>query len=107
MKPSGEVAVPLDATKKRGSVRVQLANLITFTMPPAAPGFGWEIAFHDPRFLKQRTEILPPKVAGEGSTVAFLATNVGATRLRFVLVPVSTDRSVLPIDQQDIAVTIR
>jgi hypothetical protein len=107
LKPSGEVAVPLDASKKSGSVTVRLANVVTFTMPPAAPGFVWEISFHDTRFLKQQTEFLPPKEAGAGSTVTFMATNLGTTRLRFVLVPASNDRSVSPIDRQDIAVTIR
>lgn len=107
IKPTGEVAVPLDAAKKRGGVTVRLANLITFTMPPSAPGFVWEISFHDTRYLKQQTPVTPPKVAGEGSTVTFLATNLGSTRLRFVLVPVSTAQAVAPVDQQDINVVIR
>jgi hypothetical protein len=107
MKPTGEVAVPLDATKKRGAVNVRLANLLTFTMPPAAPGLNWEISFHDTRFLKLQTPVLPPKVAGEGSTVTFMAINLGTTRLRFVLVPVSTAQAVAPVDQQDINVVIR
>lgn len=107
MKPTGEVAVPLDAAKKRGGVTVRLANLVTFTMPPAAPGFIWEISFHDTRYLKQQTPILPPKVAGEGSTVTFMATNIGSTRLRFMLVPVSTAQAVSPVDQQEINLVIR
>lgn len=106
MKPSGEVAVPLDAAKKRGTIRVEHSNVVTFTLPPAKPGLIWTISFHDTRLLKQQTPILPPKKAGDGPTVTFMAINLGSTRLRFVLVPESDAQSVAPVDQQDIAVTI-
>lgn len=106
IKPTGEVAVPLDATKKRGAVRVEHFNVMTFTLPPAKPGHKWAISFHDTRMLKQQTPILPPKTTGEGPTVTFLAINHGNTRLRFVLVPESDAQAVAPVDQQDITVTI-
>jgi hypothetical protein len=105
--PNGAVAVPLDAAKQRGSVTVRLANLVTFAMPPTAPGLVWQISFHDTRYLKQHTDFTPPQTPGAGATVSFVAVSMGTTRLRFVLVPVSLDRSVESVAQQNIVVEIR
>jgi len=107
IKPSGDVAVSLDAAKKRGVISVFLSNTLSLTLPPAGPGFNWQIAFHDMRFLKQQTDFRPPKTPDAGPTVTFLAVNMGSTRLRFVLVPVSSEASVTPIDQQEVAVKIQ
>lgn len=107
IKPNGTVEVTLDAAKKSGSITVKLANLITFTMPPADPSLEWQISFHDTRYLRQYSEFMPPKEPGAGSTVSFLAMSGGSTRLRFVLVPISESRSVRPQDQQEVRITIR
>jgi hypothetical protein len=107
LKPNGEVAVSLDAAKKKGSTSVLLANIITLTLPPTQPGFSWQIAFHDTRYLKQTTDIVPSKTGEEGSKVSFLAINTGSTRLRFLLVPVSGGASAIPTDQQEVTVKIQ
>jgi hypothetical protein len=103
LKPSGEVAVSLDAAKKKGSISVFLANILTLTLPPTQPGLAWQIAFHDTRYLKQTTEIVPAKNPEEGSKVSFM----GSTRLRFLLVPVTGGTSVTPIDQQEVVVKVQ
>ncbi len=107
IKPIGTVAVALNPAKKTGTITIRLANLVAFTLPPAEPNLKWEISFHDTRYLRQQTEFLPPQAEGEGATVSFLALATGSTRLRFVLVPVTAARSVKPVDQQEIRVTIR
>ncbi|MBM3855273.1 MAG: hypothetical protein FJ399_19315 [Verrucomicrobia bacterium] len=107
LKPRGAVAVKLDAAKKRSTVQAGLANLVTITMPPARPGFAWQISFHDSRYLKQQTDFTPPAAADAGPAISFLAINNGNTRLRFVLVPASTNLGVDPVDQQEVVFSIR
>ena len=107
LKFSGSVAVSLEAAEKRGRVTARLANLVAITLPPAPPGFEWQLAFHDTRYLKQHTGILLPQNPSEGSTVSFVAVTTGSTRLRFLLLPVTPGRAVDPLDQQELIVTIR
>ncbi len=107
IKPKGTVSVSLDGVKKRGAIRISLVNLLAITLPPAKPSLAWQISFHDPRFLKQHTDIMAPASPDQGATVSFIAVSPGATRLRFLLVPVSAGQSVDPVDQQEIMVTIR
>ena len=107
IKPRGTVSVSLDGVKKRGSITVALANLLAITMPPVKPGLVWQISYHDPRYLKQHSNFTAPTSPETGSTVSFVALVPGATRLRFLLVPADAGRSVDPVDQQEIIVTIR
>lgn len=107
VKAKGTVTVPLDAAKKRVSINASVANIVTLVMPPSPPGHVWQIAFHDTRFLKQQTEFVPPRTPEEGYSVSFLALSFGTTRLRFVLVPVSTGGPVNPVDQQDLIIRIQ
>lgn len=106
-KPAGTVAVALDAAKKKGAISVPLANELRLTMPPAPPGHAWQIALHDTRYLKQLSEFLPPKNAGEGTLISFLAMNLGTTRLRFLLAPQAGQSGVDPVDQYELQVRIQ
>ncbi|MSU51764.1 MAG: hypothetical protein EXS37_22185 [Opitutus sp.] len=105
--PKGTVKVVLDAEKKSTALAVKTHNLIAITFPPAAAGFGWQISYHDSRYLKQMTDIKPATVAGEGATISFLALNIGRSRLRFLLAPLGTDRESKPIDQQELVLTMQ
>jgi hypothetical protein len=107
LKPRGQAAVILDPAGKRTDQTVTFADLVTLTLPPAAPGRTWKIAVHDVRSLRQTTAILPPAAPGDGQTVAFLAIRSGVTRLRFVLVPDTGDRVADPVDTRDVVLTIK
>ena len=107
IKPRGATAVKLDAAKKRTTIQAGLANLVTITMPPARPGYAWQISYHDSRYLKQQTDFTPAAAADAGPTISFLAIGPGNTRLRFVLVPAGTNQGVDPADQQELVFTIR
>lgn len=107
IKPSGMVAAVLDPEKKSSALTMRANHLLTITLPPSAPGHAWQIAFHDPRYLKQMTELKPADVAEVGTTISFVAINIGRTRLRFLLAPIGSDREVRPIDQQELVLTIQ
>ena len=106
LKPRGQAAVVLDVAAQRTEQTVTFADLVTLTLPPAAPGRTWKIAAHDVRALQQTTAILPPAAPGTGQTVAFLAIRSGTTRLRFVLVPDTGDRVADPVATHDVVLTI-
>lgn len=109
IKPNKTVPVMLEAGKKLTTVEVGIQNLITLTLPPAEPGQAWQIAFHDPGYLKQTTEIKPAVMAGGGATVSFvvLRIGIGRTRLRFLLVPLAGGREARPVDQLEIILSIQ
>lgn len=107
IKAQGSVPIALSAEQKTTSASVKLFNEIVLTLPPPkAPGYVWQIAFHDVRFLKQTTDIRLAATNGAGPTISFIAKNPGRTRLRFVLVPEGPARETRPVDQQDIILTI-
>ena len=106
-KPNKTVAVQLDASKKSWAFNARVLNLLTITLPPAAANHLWQISFHDPRYLKQMSEIKSPANTEAGTTISFLVLNTGRTRLRFVLVPPNSDGAVTPIDQQEIIFTVQ
>ena len=107
LKPQGNAAVTLSADKKSSTATVELYNLITITLPaPKVPGYRWQISFHDARYLKQTTEIVPASAGGAGPTVSFIAATPGRTRLRFMLVPEGSGRVANPVDQQELVLTI-
>lgn len=101
------MAVALDGAKKKGGITVPLAHELVLTMPPAPPGHAWYIALHDTRYLKQTTDFVPARTPGEGPAITFLASNVGATKLRFLLAPVAQGAAVNPIDQYEVLVRIQ
>ncbi len=107
VKPRGQAPVVLDPAAKRTEQTVTFADLVTLTLPPAAPGLVWKIAAHDVRILRQTTAILPPAAPGAGQTVAFVAIRSGVTRLRFVLVPDTGDRVADPVDTHDVVLSVK
>ena len=107
IKAQGSLQVALSAEKKSTAASAQLFNLVTLTLPPPqARGYHWQISFHDARYLKQTTEIMPAGAAGAGPTISFIAVKPGRTRVRFMLVPVNSNRVVDPLDQQELVLTI-
>jgi hypothetical protein len=107
LKPQGTLPITLSVEKKSTAATAQLFNLITITLPaPKAPGYHWQISFHDTRYLKQTTEILPAAADSAGPTVSFIAKAPGRTRVRFMLVPASSARVADPVDQQELVLTI-
>ncbi len=108
IKAVGSATVTVDATNRRTSARVALANEVTLVLPPANPaGYVWQISAHDSRFLKQRTEITADADPEKGSTVAFLALRLGLTRIRFVLVKSAGQREIDPVDFREVELTIQ
>lgn len=105
--PKGEAPVTLRIPGRRTNHTAQFANRITITMPVENPAtHRWSIALHDDRFLKQLTDVLPPKEAETGQTISFLAVRSGTTRLRFVLLPAGSNREATPIAAHELVVTI-
>lgn len=105
--PEGEVAVVLSDDKKTNAVTAQLRNLIAITLPvPKAPGYRWQISFHDVRYLKQMTDIVPGKTPDAGPTISFMARLPGRTRVRFLLLPDTNDRVATPVDAQEVVLAI-
>lgn len=108
--PRGDVSVTLDASAKRTTHTVEVANRVHVTLPPADATHGWQISYHDARFLKQVTEVTPPKTPEGSATITFLAIKPTAgrtTRVRFVLLPVGAAREATPIDGHDLVLTIQ
>jgi hypothetical protein len=106
--PKGEAPVTLGSEGRRTTHTAQHANRITITLPPAdAATHKWHISSHDARFLKQLTDVLPPKPGETAQTITFLAIRTGTTRLRFVLLPISSAREATPIDAHDLVLTIQ
>lgn len=104
--PTGTVAVTLTPAEPFASEKAAFHSLLVVTLPPAPPDHRWQIAFHDTRFLQQRTPLEAAANASTGATVSFLVVNRGRTRLRFLLVPDDNRRSVDPIGQQNLVLTI-
>jgi hypothetical protein len=111
LKPKKTVAITLDPAKKTFTATARPLTQIDITLPPAEPGQVWQIAFHDPRYLKQLHEIKPSAAPGAGATVSFITAEVGMvvirTRVRFLLMPRSGEREMAPIDQQEFVLTIQ
>ena len=104
-KPEGSAAVVFAPGEKRQTLKAALANVVTVTLPAGASGTAWQIAQHDPRFLKLHADFQPPPRPAEGTTVSFVALTQGTTRLRFVLVPADA-RAATPLDHRELVVTI-
>jgi hypothetical protein len=107
LKPGGTVTLTVDAAKKQDTVAVPLTHVIELTLPAAAPGLAWQIALHDPRYLKQQTEFVPSKTPGGGPTISFIALALGSTRLRFLLTPVNGGGGVEPLADLELLVRIQ
>jgi hypothetical protein len=104
-KPEGSAEVAFAATEQRQTLRASLANVVTVTLPPAAPATVWQIALHDTRFLKLHADLQPGRAPGGGTVVSFVALTQGTTRLRFVLVPARAEAAA-PLDHRELVVTI-
>lgn len=105
--PKGDSPVALSTTSKRTTHTAKFAERILVTLPPADYStHQWEISFHDARFTRQLSEFQSPPTEGAGATVAFLATRLGTTRIRFVLLPRGAQREATPIDGHDLVLTI-
>ncbi len=107
VKPRGSSAIVLDTEEKSTAVEVKYEYLVKVTLPPIDPGLVWQIAFHDPRYLKQMHEIRPGEGPGAGATVTFLAISMGRSRLHFLLLPRAGAREADPIDRRELVLTIR
>ncbi len=104
-----EVTVPLDVTKTRTVIAAHVGDLVKLELPPVElAGYGWQVFLLDSRYLKQRTEILPPAAPGGRATVSFLATQAtpGKTTVRFLLVKLAAAREAQPVDGHDAVFTI-
>jgi hypothetical protein len=104
--PTRTIPVSLESEKKLNEVTVSLQNLVVITLPAAGPGYTWQISFHDPRFLKQMSE-LKPLAPNTPATVQFLTLHGGRTHLRFLLLPPHAGRDARPVDQQEVVLTIQ
>lgn len=103
----GTVKVTLETEKKSTEVSIRALNRIEVTLPAAPAGFGWQISFHDSRYLKQLSEVKPTILGGAGDLITFVAINRGKSRLRFLLAPLGNEREARPIDQQELVLTIQ
>ncbi len=110
LKPVRTVAVTIEPENKTRSIDVQPLTQVDITLPPTVGEQVWQIAFHDARYLKQVSEIVPAKVPGGGATVSFVTINPGRgirTRLRFLLLPRSGAREVAPMDEQELVLSVQ
>ncbi len=105
--PRGTVAVKLLSEKKVSELTISDEYMLVVTLPPSDAGHRWEISFHDFRYLQLLRDIHPPADPHAGATVTFMTRTPGRTRLRFVLLPLQASRSVDPIDQQELILTIQ
>jgi hypothetical protein len=114
MKPVGKAVVRVVPEQNPTQATVQLANEVAIVLPPARPGYEWQIVQHNAATLQQLTGIVPaPDATGE-FTVSFMATRVtqgesgarGATRLLFALVPSANQGGAEPADVRDIQITV-
>lgn len=110
VKASGEAPVALNPAAKRTEHSAKVANRITVTLPATNPATQvWAISFHDARYLRQTTDIVPPSGSTAAATVSFLAlqpTPGRTTRVRFVLLPAESGREATPIDTHDLVLKI-
>jgi len=106
IQPTGEVAANLTAEKKSTELEASAGNRIKITFPPTAAGHAWQISFHDTRYLKQMSEIQPGPAPDTGPSISFLALARGRTRLRFMLLPATRERTAAPVDHQEVVLSI-
>ena len=104
--PTGTTAITLTAENKAAEHALRRNHLLMLTLPPAAATHRWIISYHDTRYLKLMSDIQPSPNAQEGPKVSFLTLIAGRTRVRFVLLPVTEERVVQPVDQQELRLTI-
>jgi hypothetical protein len=104
--PTRTIPMTLDRDKKVNEATISLQNLVAITLPHADPGYTWQISFHDPRLLKQMSE-LKPLAANAPATVQFLTIHTGRTHVRFLLLPPNAGRDARPVDQQEVVLTIQ
>lgn len=107
IKPKGTVKVALETAKKVTTIGLKMEHLLVVTLPPVPTGLGWQIAFHDSRYLKQVSDLKPASAVDAGATISFVSLVRGKTRLRFLLVPTGNDREVRPVDQQELVLEIQ
>jgi hypothetical protein len=104
--PKGVVTIALDAAKKPTEATAKFDYLITIVLPPpGVEGTVWQISFHDSRYLQQVTDITP--AADRSAQISFRTKQPGRTRVRFVLVPSTTDRAVAAVDSQELILVIQ
>jgi hypothetical protein len=108
-----EVTLALEVGKTKTTFNIKVGDLVTLELPPVdAPGFGWQVFMKDGRYLKQTTEVVPPKSAGGGATVKFLAmlsterASNNRTTVRFLLIKQDGSKESQPIDGHDAIFTI-
>ena len=104
--PTRTIPITLDSDKKINEATISLQNLVVITLPHAEPGYAWQISFHDPRILKQMSELKPP-AADALATVQFLTIHAGRTHLRFLLLPRNAGHDARLADQQEVVLTIQ
>jgi hypothetical protein len=103
----GEATVMFKPGSKRTEQAVELNNRVTVILPPTEANQTWQIAFHDARSLPQLAAATPSKEPGGGTSIVFFASRPGTTRLRFVLVPLTSGREAIPTDAHDVVLTVR
>jgi hypothetical protein len=104
--PHGTTLVQVERGAQHSrTITTRIANLLTIGLPAPDPvGYIWEIAAHDTRILKQRSELAPTGPGGAWQ-VNFFVLRGGRTRVRFVLVPpAGTVRD--PVDLEEVVVSV-
>lgn len=104
--PTGESALVLSSDATRTTLATKPGHRITLTLPvPRAADHAWQIAWHDPRYLRP---LVTPAPGGDttGPVLRFLALRPGNTRLRFALLPVQAVREAIPADLQEVVLRI-
>lgn len=109
LKATRTIPVVLETAKKSTAVTAQIATELKLELPPVkVAGFRWQVFAHDPRFLKQTSEVTPTTGVPGGSSVTFLVLGLSPrpTKIRFLLVREDTPKENNPVDIHDVIVTV-
>jgi len=108
LKPNGQVTARLESHGQRVTLVAKLGNEVVLQLPPVAdPGYSWQIASQDARFLKQLNDFQPSANAAAGPTIRFMATRVvSRTLVRFLLAP-PAGKETRPVDAAEVVVTVQ
>ncbi|MDO8545342.1 MAG: hypothetical protein Q7S40_33290 [Opitutaceae bacterium] len=105
--PVGQTRVAISSDDPFIEIHTRPIYELTLTLPPPnVPGYVWEIAAADPRYLKQTSTVAPLPGGSGGATVTFVTLRTGRTRLRFFAIPRTPARVADPGGKCDIVVLI-
>ena len=105
--PTGSVAIVVAPASKQTTANASVGNLVAITLPSTArPGYEWQIALHDTRFLRLAPELQPAEANAARPSFSFVAQTPGRARLRFVLLPANPGYATDSIDVRDIVLVI-